>query len=97
MAKEQLTIHIPENLLRAIEKLANDELRSKANMIEYILTDWMRNNHDKCLENYDEILDRYVSDEDESIRSQQRAKLLRNKVASKPQMPEPQIDDDDFF
>ena len=56
MAKEQLTIHIPENLLRAIEKLANDELRSKANMIEYILTDWMRNNHEEYLQTAKEVL-----------------------------------------
>jgi hypothetical protein len=50
MATEQFTIRLPVELMRAIEHLAKDEMRSKANMVEYILTSWITDNRFTYLE-----------------------------------------------
>jgi len=40
----QISVRIPKKLLIGIDFLALDQVRNRNNMIEYILTDWMKEN-----------------------------------------------------
>ena len=50
----QISIRIPKSLLIGIDFLAVEQIRNRNNMIEFILTDWMKENGKNPVELEDE-------------------------------------------
>jgi len=53
MATEQISFRLSKDLLESIDFLAVEQLRTRSNMIEYMLTSWIREHAPNILEEED--------------------------------------------
>jgi len=53
MATEQISFRLSKDLLESIDFLAVEQLRTRSNMIEYMLTSWIREHAPNMLEEED--------------------------------------------
>jgi metal-responsive CopG/Arc/MetJ family transcriptional regulator len=50
MPNDQISFRLPKELLKAIDLMATRDLRTRTNMIEFILTSWIREHEPLLLE-----------------------------------------------
>lgn len=49
MARTQIGARLEDDLVKAIDILATEQIRDRSNMIEYILTDWIKQHRPELL------------------------------------------------
>jgi hypothetical protein len=64
MRTEQIGFRVSKPLLDTIDRVAREQLRTRTNMIEFMLRSWLRNNED---EEYGECLKQEGASEEEII------------------------------
>jgi len=56
MKTEQISFRLPAPLLSCIDELAKEEIRTRTNMIEFMLVDWLREHRPNAYgEYFDEV------------------------------------------
>jgi hypothetical protein len=83
MPTDQISLRLPKELLAAIDTIAKEELRTRTNMIEYILTTWMIENH--C----DELPDAFVDNPRKAFTENAASKAEKGKgrITKRPPAP----------
>ena len=62
MAKTQIGVRLPNDLLQAVDKLGEEELRDRTNTVEWILLRWFREHRPDLLDpkvSFDELKDAF--------------------------------------
>jgi hypothetical protein len=81
MPTEQISLRLSKDLLMLLDELAGRELRTRTNLIEYILTSWLREHEADSFDDFGNIFD--PSAMDEARREAQKASRKAPKKPSK--------------
>jgi hypothetical protein len=57
MPSEQISFRLPKELLMLVDELAARELRTRTNMLEFILMDWFREHEPDSFDDFGNIID----------------------------------------
>jgi hypothetical protein len=63
MPTEQISFRLPKELLKLLDELAQRYLRTRTNLIEYILTNWLREHEADSFDEFGNIIDSSGLDE----------------------------------
>jgi hypothetical protein len=63
MPTEQISFRLSKDLLMLLDELADRELRTRTNLIEYILMNWLREHEPDSFDDFGRIIDPSAIDE----------------------------------
>jgi hypothetical protein len=81
MPTEQISFRLSKDLLMLLDDLADRELRTRTNLIEYILMDWLREHEADSFDDFGHIIDPSALDEArrESLESNRKGRRAPKK------------------
>jgi hypothetical protein len=81
MPTEQISFRLPKDLLMLLDDLADRELRTRTNLIEYILMNWLQEHEPDSFDDFGRIIDPSALDEArrESLESNRKGRRAPKK------------------
>jgi predicted DNA-binding protein len=81
MPSEQISFRLPKELLMLIDELAARDLRTRTNMIEFILMSWLREHEQDSFDDFGNIIDPSALEEArlEALKEIKKARKTGNK------------------